>query len=43
MKKIKNITLKKELKIINNYLYIFIIFIALSALFPSLTLFIFVD
>ena len=36
MKKIKNITLKKELKIINNYLYIFIIFIALSALFIAL-------
>lgn len=36
MKKIRNDTLKKELKIINNYLYIFIIFIALGALFIAL-------
>ncbi len=33
MKKIKNNTLKKELKKFNNYLYIFLIFFALSILF----------
>ena len=33
MKKIKNITLKKEIKKLNNSLYIFIIFLVLGALF----------
>lgn len=36
MKKINNNTLKKELKTINNNLFIFMIFIALSALFMAL-------
>lgn len=39
MKKIKNNILKKEINKLNNYLYIFIIFIALGALFIAIGIF----